>query len=494
MAQRQVIADVAAVQISNAGGNGATQNFTIPNFNARAGGNPKAAILLTSGSVQGPEGMQNQARFSIGITDGTRQYAACTQSRTAVAQTATARGTSTNAMMLMLNNAATLINARSTFSSFITDGVTLTHDDAHGFGSPVLASLSLFGGPGLQVHCGEAVSSATIGGTVSVTDPGFTPDVIIAFSTDAAGADPHAFNAHAKILLGFADNGSSITQGSWNTTDRDAESSVSDLRALPTDTYMLHDLTISGDLRTALEVTSFDDDGFTATTRVHASALTFYYMALKFNGAKHAMQRVQGVDDTTIPTTQVISFPGFKPQWGMAIQTLCDSAIGSVVADNEAGAFSVGAVGESAEASVGRLSRDNAISTICRNWGSDDFIFTTHPVFTPFEQYHATVLNDSEGRFFRGGIKLRVTSALSGLNPHIWYLFIEDYTAPRAISRGLTQSLGALAGRTFSLGAAIGTTLGQLGSSVGGQAMLGAVQGKTHSLGAEAGSSNSGTT
>jgi len=248
-----------------------TQGFTYTGF-----GTPKAALFIVT------EGTQNglaihSAVFCMGATDGTRQRSACISSEHSVTTSDTYNRAMNDQTIFILNPTDGTVEGEADFDSWITDGIRIDWTNAP---SARLVTVVLFGGSNLTAYVNDFTSSSTEDGTTDVTDPGFEPDQLITFGTRSAINDTS--NSEGDFTLGIVDNGTTVKQYSTNISFRDAQGSSS-MHAVYTDNYALWNVTTS--LQGAIEIGSFDSDGFTSTTRTAADGNTAIYLALNYDGA-----------------------------------------------------------------------------------------------------------------------------------------------------------------------------------------------------------------
>lgn len=163
---------------------------------------------------------------------------------------------------------------------------------------------------GDQVYVGHGTSSASAGGTVDITDPGFQPDDVYFGSVD------HAFVADGS------GNGAMLSFGFWSrqAAQQAASCSVSEDRVTPTsigqegraDACVVTLAAIAGVVTESqrLNVTTALSNGFTIRSEVVAHAVDFMYFAVKHGGLSHA----DGPDlNTTAVASVSVTSPGFRP-------------------------------------------------------------------------------------------------------------------------------------------------------------------------------------
>ena len=141
-------------------------------------GTPKGALALASMAVTSGE-TGNNARFSLGATDGTNQRThSIADLGGGAANALTGRRQMTDMSLAFIDQAAAVDGEYSaTGTPFTNDAVTYT--SANTVTTPALGKVVMFGGNDLSVKVGTFASSATIGGTVDVTTVGFLADLVL---------------------------------------------------------------------------------------------------------------------------------------------------------------------------------------------------------------------------------------------------------------------------------------------------------------------------
>jgi len=316
--------------------NGGTVNCTSPGF-----GTPKGAFVFGGfGTVNGT--VVDHAGLWIGGYDGTNQNAIAQTSGDNLADSDTGAATDADSALITLDPAH--VKDGDCTLSFITDGVRFTCADAPPAAYRV--NVVLFGGAGVSnVHVGTATGNGAIGGTTAVSAPGFTPDMLIAWATYGTG--------HWRMSVGLAtrEAGPTIVQRSIGSNDSDNSASMTVASRLATDRLITNPVAIS-----TLELTSFDANGFTVTTRDSTSGVpTFGYIAVKLSGLSVKLMTDPAPAGTG---SESITGVGFRPQFGLMLQgefTAVDTTYG--VDDGEV--FGLSAFTASASASTAAYNEDS---------------------------------------------------------------------------------------------------------------------------------------
>ncbi len=280
----------------------ATQEFTSAGF-----GTPKAAMFIVTRAIANNTSTAHNA-LTLGFTDGVRSRSVCATSSDGEILTATRRG-GQEVCAYGIDPPIENQDYQGAFSQWVTDGVEINWTAAPN--SAFLMTVILFGGTDLQVHVNEFIPSIAENSTLNITDPGFLPDQIIMIGTDKPF--PTTADNHCRFGFGFADRGSSISQGAIGYT------AVNNAITTNNTAHTSNNRTwVNGHGGTSqAEVTDFLDNGFEVTTRENAATVDgeIAYLALKYSGSGGSANHSVFVMDTPILAgNDVITTPGFKPQ------------------------------------------------------------------------------------------------------------------------------------------------------------------------------------
>lgn len=300
------------------------------------GKTPKAAMFLVS-RADTLETPANGAMISIGFTDGTnsRCSGCMSEDGAAVASYDTGRTASSTLVIQTLQTTGPTVEAEASFVSFTANNVTINISTAPPTGYRL--TVIMFYGDTLQAAVGDLTSSASIDGTASVTGLAFQPALV--FGLAAVGGFITA--SQSRFSFGFAASSlGTITQAGSAFYDRDTPSAVATVcaEALRDDSFLSRfALTDPGVLTDEgrYELTSFNSDGFTVTTRAAANSIVFCWLAL-YLGTSRAKAVVLGNPDldTSAAGNQAIDGIGFKPQAVFAIGTSINSANRNAIQEN----------------------------------------------------------------------------------------------------------------------------------------------------------------
>lgn len=303
-----------------------TQDFVFSGF-----GTPKAAILIFSNvSISGTD--ISDAVIGVGITDGVRQFATCGISQNGVGTANTFSQITDSGCILLLESSVGGIDGEASFDSWVTDGLRINWSDPPTSG--ILVTAVLINGTDLSAYVGDFTSSATIGNSVDVIAPNFEPDQLIIL----AAGPLTSYNTSLSdmyVSLGFVDNGVSVVQCSANEFANDG-ASLGDTRNNISSIYA-PSLVISSDI----EISDFDNQGFSAFTRTVAGGFKYPYLALAYSGV--VSHWVGIIDSPTATGLQSVVSPGIKPQFVLH----CPNAVATIDGDRTtdstgAGTFSIG--------------------------------------------------------------------------------------------------------------------------------------------------------
>lgn len=296
-----------AARIANFACNTSTGNQTITATSGVAA-TPKAAIVVIGGATTAAA-ITAHARMGLGMTDGTNSRAMGFMAEDAI-------GAGTADTGFRIDNAAVVnipltgseaIDARATFVSFGTDNITINWADAPA--TALLGFVVFFYGDDLKPNVTNLASSATIGGTASVTGLPFAPNTLIAFSCSQTFAASSGGN-QGRIQIGFATAGNVIRQC--------CQSMLAVDRVNPTNcTGVARDDSIVGGIGPTtegarVEVTSFNSDGFTVTTRNAANSIDAAYLSLSTGTYNRTWTGVPSIDESSA-SSQATTEPNLRP-------------------------------------------------------------------------------------------------------------------------------------------------------------------------------------
>ena len=284
------------------------------------GETPKAALhfmatAITAGTVR------NENNLCIGAAvSASQRWQVSGNDEHAVATTDASSVYQTDEVLALLAEGATTIAAEADHVSFAADKETVNWADAPE-AAHLLNSL-MFAGSGVEVAAGLIDTNATVGLTASISGLSFQPTLIFFATINKTGIG--TFDDGARLGFGWAvDNGGTIQQVSQAHTWRNAQA-AGDPRAAVSGTRCLTTLE-STVIDHQYELTSFNADGATLTTRVGTSSIELAWFAVRLAGVSIWSGIVDG---PTATGSWAITDPALKPQFvmlGLNFLTVLDS-------------------------------------------------------------------------------------------------------------------------------------------------------------------------
>jgi hypothetical protein len=348
-----VVADVTRVACNTSTGN---QAITISTL----GVTPKLALFYwTSATANGTNTAVIHSGF--GAADASTQKVCCSRVNDAkTAEQADRRGASDECIQI-LNAANNNVNGEANWVSFTANTVTINWGKAPSVA--FLLDVVLIGGDDFSVAVGEFASHTTIGQSTVVSGLSFKPDALFCFSNRANFADSGT-SVNAALSLGFStrntadDSGDQNRSVNWYVDDGDAVGDPNQYVA--TNRVFKHITDTSA--YTGVEITTYNSDGFDATTRDSGGVYNIGYVAMSFGGvndfAVWEYQTPVAAPETTVTDTG----PGFKPQFVMYLMTQIQTA-DSHISTEDAGAWGISAFSPNNEFSTASMDEDAATTT-----------------------------------------------------------------------------------------------------------------------------------
>lgn len=310
-------ADGIAVTSAQASTGGGTQDITVSGIGTPNG----VLIFLSRATVDRDTSLETHGIWGVGAYDGTRQRAMRLRSGDGLDSTRTGRIDSVTECIETPTTEGQTFDGTAT-CAWITNGVRLTWTDTP---TTQFFMVVVFFYGDSTLYVGHFDSDPDDNDAVVVSDPGATPDAIFFWTTGAT--DNAEFHAHGS--MGFAaSDGMSIQQSSVGFGDRNIVN-TSEISGVTSGQYAIQ-ATDWTQLRVALEITSFDASGFTATTRNpgedylgEAGAATIFYAAIFLAGGS---QPWVGVEDTPTSTgSHTHTGSGLTPIFALALPSNAES-------------------------------------------------------------------------------------------------------------------------------------------------------------------------
>ena len=247
---------------------------------------PKAYVLFYTKNASDDANSGDSALLSIGMTDGTTQFAMASGAEDNLGSSDVGRRGFSGAVLATHDGqGAQEVEGKAAHSSLDSDGFTINVTTAFATPASPLVHYIAFGGDDLSADVGTVDLNNTQNNSEDVTAPGFEPDVVLTSYigvfqdvTDDADNDDHSFS------LGWAvnpDRQASNNQYSMMVASQDGQGT--------TQTKSRFDSNYAGTsyrdnaIDAGFEIGSFDADGFSVTTRLTGAATNeiMGYLALK---------------------------------------------------------------------------------------------------------------------------------------------------------------------------------------------------------------------
>lgn len=292
-----------------------TQDITFSNFDEDCTLVTCAALFIMSTGVTNGS-RADDAMIGMGFTDGTTSTSTAVRDDTGVATTNSFRGQRAPVDAVL---SVTFVGSEglASFSAWLTNGIRINVTNA--FPAQYLLTVVLFGGSNLSADVGSFLLPAAQNSAVDVTTVGFTADLVFLMGARLGSTG----NSGAPTFLpsfGVAVNDGLSTQGSIGCFSNDADTTAG-AGAITSSLYALQYIDNDGDLKdAAAEVSGWDSQGFTATTREDSVGADFgtFYLALGLGGIGSTMVDIATPTATGADTVLV----GFQSLFGMVFGTL----------------------------------------------------------------------------------------------------------------------------------------------------------------------------
>ena len=277
-----------------------TQDITISGF-----GTPKAAMFRLVAATT-DDTIRAEGRLSEGFYDGTNSACSAIRSDDAKATSATARNSSTAAVITLPNSAGSGTVLVATATGFITDGITINVTTATE-GIAYLLEVTLINGDGvLNVTVGTQLINST-SETVTLS---YRPSLIY---LTGIGLNSHAAGAHNIYSSGIAiDDGGSTKQGAVLSYDKDNVSTMkSGTRYSETHIAgQYFDGTLTWETAATITATGFDLDGTQGGDYV-------YYIAIEFDSTVNC--DIDYINSPTATGSNTLGAVSFTPDYALLL-------------------------------------------------------------------------------------------------------------------------------------------------------------------------------
>ena len=286
------------VVVGQAPSSDTTQDLTVTDF-----GTAQAAIIYcTLGTTLGTAA--DDTVVSAGLYDGTRQRVMYASSEDFQATSDCRSGNRDDAVVYIVD-AGTDTVIRSATATFITDGIQLTWAGGNTNQFQVMAILI---NNVTNAYVGHIIGNATSGQDASTTDPGFTPTTLICPGFGRSTAVDQG-NNNSIFSIGFAHDDGGITQRAVGWYDSDGETTT--VSGNETHNARIAESVNGVSGRASLELSTFDANGFTVTTRDSSNAVLVAYLALDMTDWDVDVGSVDSPNSTSVDWD--VTGVGFQP-------------------------------------------------------------------------------------------------------------------------------------------------------------------------------------
>ena len=323
-----------------------TQDFVVSGF-----GTPKAAMLfMTPSTLYGTPG--NQGMLSIGMVDGTTQYAFVTNSRDNVTPEDNYNVGSNSGCLLSMSPTTGAIDGKAAFSAWITNGLRINWTTPPP--AAYLVTVLLIGGTGVANAKAVYAQTPSVINTGTTVTVGFPTTFMICVNTNQGASSTDTVDPSCGCLnVGIAlSNG---TQYSINFFDLDAVSPTQ--VALGFSNQAVDQQAVSGSGGPQVRVENFTGTGFDAVLRVLGGSVRWTYcLCIQLSGLSVALQPAAS---PTVAGNATYAGVGFTPQLAFMLLSSLTSYGGTPATDAAGEAFGVGLLTAANQISVAAASDDN---------------------------------------------------------------------------------------------------------------------------------------
>jgi hypothetical protein len=334
-----------------------TKRFTAPTSTGNAtftdtnlGGLTPKAVLVIASHADTDATAEPDVQCCIGFADDTREGSVGCGTQDGVTSTDAERAYSSTEVINMPDG--TGIKLAASLVSFSTNNVTLNFATVDS--DAVFITIVFFAGTDVSAYAGEVDPNDSNNGTTDVTAPGFQPDLVFL----ASMGHQSDVRDHASFRFGCAvDDGSDTNRGlAFQSNNGDG---TTDPRNILSSSYACPPVDF---VNWALEIGSFDANGFTVTTRLNPANSNdrAAYLALAFGGA--ASVNLRSFDSPTSTGNDARTGVGFEPQFVLLGLTDVQTE-NTEVQDADAGSWGISVFTADAE--------------VCTSWADEDAQTTT---------------------------------------------------------------------------------------------------------------------
>ncbi len=340
-----------------------TQDFTTTDL---GGLTPKAAWFMMSSAITDGTAASD-AHVCVGAATGaTNEWAVTANDEDGQSTTDSVNETYGSRCIAINVTGTGNLDGDADFDSFITDGIRINWQDAPA--AAYLLTVILFAGTDLSAHANTKVLG-TQDTAVDVTDPGFTPDLVIATMLRKCVVDDLQGAFHISIGAAHYDGVSTIVQRSWYAGSRSGQATSLVGGVFNSSRILEQDGANVVATEVTVEISDFDANGFTLTARDGGGdEEAVFYLALNFGGVAEGYVGAYTTPTSTGEDTE--TGPGFKPQFVMLGQTMLES-VDTYNTAGLGGQTGISVFDADDEFSVSHRMRDGVMSTECKSISDD---------------------------------------------------------------------------------------------------------------------------
>lgn len=337
------------------------QDITISGF-----GTPKAAMFIMPNTIN--DGTpNNNAIFTLGTTDGTRQWTCGMTSRNGTTSGLTARRGMTDKCICALNLNGTVLGEAG-FNSWITDGVRINWNVASTFA--YYMTVILFNGADLTARS-DTINLGTSTGGQSYSSLSAEADVVITGGINSSFGDVGTTDAH--LCLGFVHNNRSgtITQRCTGIAEASAQADGAPFAQMMEDKCLFGMAPSTGSIDYEVSLSSFTSSGFTYTCSANTGSDAMGILALSLGGGGAA---VGTYSPPTSATSHSLSTPTLaSPEFCfLGLNTIVN--VDTLESDSDAGTFGISSMDSTAQYCHSLAIEDLAATTNTQNVSNDQAI------------------------------------------------------------------------------------------------------------------------
>ena len=330
----------------------ATGNFTITDTGG-PGLTPKACIIVLSGAT-GTGSETNPARISVGLTDGTAAIAIglMAEHNVLAANADTGRRRANNKILNIPTTTTEALGVGATFVSVGTNALTINVDTA----SVLKGFVRFFYGAQLSAKVVTVTSDATSGNSVTCPSLGFTPDGVIAMSARTAWNTDAGLN-NVIFSMGFAGRLPSPSQACVGICAQDLANPTSVGMKARNDRLLSIVISTAGVVTepVSIELTAWNADDVTLTTRETGEAMGIGLLAFSLNGEK-CFADLPALNSDALGVSSYVG-AGFKAR---ALMTVGSAAATANTIDSTVGAMSIGVYSPATGTAGGSMAKWNS--------------------------------------------------------------------------------------------------------------------------------------